>query len=428
VHPLFETSVFDALERPNSAIPFDVTRALARLRPDKCVVATDVYLFDLDDFAEAGRCTVVPMPGVPLHTRMYLDEAQTRLLPQTMNAWRRVSWEGLTLEVVTLSLADNNNCFDSRHWIIGATPEEVHRFVLAVCNYDALANDRVVVFESGRFKKSTLFADAVSATRADDLVLGNNLKAELFADAARFFERRDFYERHRLPWKRGLLLVGPPGNGKTQSIKALLQQLGQPVVFVKSFSSREERADEGIRKVFQRARRLAPAVLVLEDLDCLVPEEHRSALLNELDGFALNTGLLTIATTNHPEKLDRSILDRPSRFDRKFHFPLPGEAERAEYIARWVAAQVPAMQLSAEGQRRVAERSRGFTFAYLKELLLSSSLRWANDAAPGAMDQVAIATMNELREQMESSALVLGPLASRKAIGFAEEASGHSRR
>jgi len=51
--------------------------------------------------------------------------------------------------------------------------------------------------------------------------------------------------------------------------------------------------------------------------------DDRSLFLNELDGFAQNAVLLTIATTNHPHKLDRSILDRPSRFDRKFHFPLP---------------------------------------------------------------------------------------------------------
>jgi SpoVK/Ycf46/Vps4 family AAA+-type ATPase len=289
-----------------------------------------------------------------------------------------------------------------------------------VSNYDALATDRVILFESGRFKKSTLFAEALSLTNADDLVLGGNLKEDLFADAQRFFARRDFYEKHRLPWKRGLLLVGPPGNGKTQTIKSLLQALAQPVVYVKNFSASDTRIEEGIRRVFERARRLAPAVLVLEDLDCLVPADHRSAFLNEVDGFAQNTGLLTIATTNHPEKLDRSILDRPSRFDRKFHFPLPGEAERARYISKWVAAQVPAMQLSAEGQQRLVERTKGFTFAYLKELLLSAALRWADEGAPGALDQVALETTKELREQMESAAVVLGPMAGHRTIGFAE--------
>lgn len=420
MHPHLESSVFDALERPTSSFLLDVTRSLSRLRPGKHVAATDLWQFDVDDFAAAGRCTAMVLPGTPSHARLYLDERQTALVPHTMNAWRRVEWEGARLEVVTLSLADLSNCFDLHHWVIGATPELVHRFVLAVCNYDELSSDRVVIFEGGRFKKSTLYAEALAATSADDLVLADGLKAEVFADASRFFERRDFYARHRLPWKRGLLFVGPPGNGKTQTIKALLHALAQPVIYVKSFGSRDERVDDGIRKVFERARRLAPAVLVLEDLDCLVPEDHRSAFLNEVDGFAQNSGLLAIATTNHPEKLDRSILDRPSRFDRKFHFPLPGDAERSEYLARWAAAQVPEMQLSVESQQRLVERTRGFTFAYLKELLLSAALRWVNDARPGAIDQVALETVQELREQMESTAVVLGPIESRKTIGFAE--------
>jgi hypothetical protein len=398
----------------------DVSRSLLRLRPGQCVLSVDAWQFDLDDFVRAGRCKATLLHGVPAHVRHDLDESQTRLVPSTIHGWFKVEWEGAELEVVTLSMFEDSNCFDTHNWLIGATQDLVQRFALAASNYDALATDRVILFESGRFKRSTLFAEALTQTNADDLVLAGSLKEDLFADARRFFERRDFYEKHRLPWKRGLLLVGPPGNGKTQTIKALLHALEQPVVYVKNFSASDTRIEEGIRKVFERARRLAPAVLVLEDLDCLVPAEHRSAFLNEVDGFTQNKGLLTIATTNHPEKLDRSILDRPSRFDRKFHFPLPGEAERAQYIAKWGATQVPAMQLSAAGQQNLVERTKGFTFAYLKELLLSAALRWADDGAPGAMDKVALDMTRELREQMESTAVLLGPMASNRTIGFAE--------
>src|SRR6185436_19488894 len=144
-------------------------------------------------------------------------------------------------------------------------------------------------------------------------------------------------------------------------------ELQLPTMYVKSFRSRHGETEDNLRTVFTRARRQAPGVLVLEDLDCLIDEHCRSVFLNELDGFAANTGLLVIATTNHPEQLDRSILDRPSRSDRTFHFPLPAEPERAAYLEKWNAAQVPAMRLSAHGLQRLAERARGFTFAYLKE-------------------------------------------------------------
>jgi AAA+ superfamily predicted ATPase len=247
-------------------------------------------------------------------------------------------------------------------------------------------------------------------------VLPGTLAADIRTDVKRFFARRSFYAEHRLPWKRGLLFVGPPGNGKTQTLKALLREVERPVVYVKSFHHRDE-TEDNIRTVFSRARRVAPAVLVMEDLDCLVEADARSALLNELDGFAENTGLLVIATTNHPEKLDRSILDRPSRFDRKFHFPLPGELERRAYLERWNQGQVGAMRLSADGVHRVAKQTKGFTFAYLKELMLSASLRWADDSGP--MDLLAAQAAKELGEQMASTAVVLGPIERNKSIGFA---------
>jgi transitional endoplasmic reticulum ATPase len=73
----------------------------------------------------------------------------------------------------------------------------------------------------------------------------------------------------------------------------------------------------GIRAVFERARREAPCLLVLEDLDSLITDRNRSFFLNELDGLEGNDGLFLIGSTNHPERLDGSLSNRPSRFDRK---------------------------------------------------------------------------------------------------------------
>jgi SpoVK/Ycf46/Vps4 family AAA+-type ATPase len=69
----------------------------------------------------------------------------------------------------------------------------------------------------------------------------------------------------------------------------------------------------------------------MEDIDSMVTDKIRSLFLNELDGFATNVGVVVLATTNHPERLDPAILDRPSRFDRKYYFELPAEAERRAY-------------------------------------------------------------------------------------------------
>ena len=128
----------------------------------------------------------------------------------------------------------------------------------------------------------------------------------------------------------------------------------QKCIYVKTFSAGAP-DQMGIRAIFEKARELAPCLLVLEDLDSLITPNNRSYFLNELDGFAGNEGVLTLATTNHPERLDPAILDRPSRFDRKYPFPLPEREERLAYIANWNHTLRPALRLSAEGIDRVAD-------------------------------------------------------------------------
>jgi AAA+ superfamily predicted ATPase len=413
---VFESTLFDALDKPLSAIGVDVTRALMRMRPHKAILCVEWFL-DIGDFHRAGRCTLEPLTGLPLYAHAFWSEEGT-LFSQTRQGWHRITWEGHTLELITLTWGLESP--DSTWWVIAEAADVAERFLKAVHDFDDLATSRVLIFEEGRFTKSARMGASIAGGSFDDLVLGGNLAPDIRSDARRFFERRDFYERYRLPWKRGLLLVGPPGNGKTQTVRALLKELNRPVLFVRSFAARCEKRDDNIRTVFARARKMAPMVLVLEDIDCLIDESSRSAFLNELDGLVQNTGLLTLATTNHPEKLDRSILDRPSRFDRKFHFPLPGDAERRACLHKWNTERPEAMRLSGEGLERVVERSKGFTFAYLKELMLSASLRWADEGVPGTMDGIAQAMLKTLHAEMESAAVLLGPIDARRNIGFAE--------
>jgi ATP-dependent 26S proteasome regulatory subunit len=141
---------------------------------------------------------------------------------------------------------------------------------------------------------------------------------------------------------------------------------------------------------------------VLEDLDSLVDGQNRSFFLNELDGFASNAGIVTLATTNHPERLDPAIVDRPSRFDRKYHFELPGPEERRAYVCWWNSVLKSALRLSDETVARVVERTEEFSFAYVKELFLSATMRWITHAEAGGMEAVILAQADALREQMSS--------------------------
>jgi ATP-dependent 26S proteasome regulatory subunit len=112
-------------------------------------------------------------------------------------------------------------------------------------------------------------------------------------------------------------------------------------------------------------------------------------------------GELVLTTTNHPDQLDPAIVERPSRFDRKYHFPLPSAESRAAYLARWTDRLAPELKLTADQRTILVELTEGFSFAYLKELGLSSVLRWMKHRA-GGLFPVLESQLEMLRAQMRS--------------------------
>lgn len=415
-----EARSFDALSAPANAVPTELTLALARLRPGAFIAFTQLYAFDPLAFAHHRQATVTPLAGAPLLIDWGRNEAGDDVWPNGRFGWFTVEWQGQRLEVVCATWATGGDCAQTNWWLIADTEARARAFFFAVCNYLDDVHGQVLVFNDGSFSKSTELHEAIREARWDDLVLPGTLGDDVRNDARRFFSRRDFYEAHRLPWKRGVLLIGPPGNGKTHTVRALLNELDRPVIVVRSFVGRNSTSAGGIEQVFSRARRLAPAIIVLEDLDCLVDDSSRSLLLNELDGVARNTGLFVIATTNHPEKLDRSLLDRPSRFDRKFHFPLPDAPVRRAYLNKLSGRESEALRLSAEAIEALVERTEGFTFAYLKELLLSAALIWADEGGLRPYATVAVEAAKTLRADLKSVEVTLGTRVVPPAIGFAE--------
>ena len=148
-----------------------------------------------------------------------------------------------------------------------------------------------------------------------------------------------------------------------------------PTLYVRSLSSFGG-PEYSINAIFSLARRTAPCYLVFEDLDSIVQDNVRSYFLNEVDGVEDNSGILIIGSTNHIDRLDTSITRRPSRFDRKFHFKAPSEAERRLYCEYWQAKLLANedIDFTDEVCRAVAEATESFTFAYLKELFVQTLL------------------------------------------------------
>jgi hypothetical protein len=355
----------------------------------------------VEEFAAAGLCALRP------HAEHFADvDAEWQPDPGLIGrsydqGWYRIAWEGAEVEVLRLTFP--SACGDlTVRWLIADSQELAEAFFSAVCIWNSAVEEAIMVFQDGYWQKSRELYLAIQLATLDTLVLGGTLKDDLYRDLAAFFDARPVYERAGIAWKRGIVLIGPPGNGKTHAVKALINALGKPCLYVKSFSSQHVDDHHNIRSVFAQARETAPCLLVLEDLDSLITDHNRSFFLNELDGFAANTGVVTIASTNHPERLDPAILARPSRFDRKYHFGLPGVAERLAYLELWGAGLDDAMRPGATTMARMAAETEGFSFAYVKELLVASTVRWAERQEAGAMDQIMPVELAALRAQMNS--------------------------
>lgn len=219
---------------------------------------------------------------------------------------------------------------------MNASADDTDLLLLAVSSYTTAIREAVLVFDNSHWqpdhalwlavqKVSRLGAapssrpkltPLISQASWSDVILDDSLKAQLQHEYKSFFASEAIYKSLGVPWKRGVIFLGPPGNGKTISLKAIMKYSGVPSLYVKTFKTYG--GDElGIRMIFERARAEAPCVLVFEDIDSLVTEENRSFLLNEIDGLEDNDGLLMVATTNHFAKLDPALSSRPSRFDRK---------------------------------------------------------------------------------------------------------------
>jgi SpoVK/Ycf46/Vps4 family AAA+-type ATPase len=143
-------------------------------------------------------------------------------------------------------------------------------------------------------------------------------------------------------------------------------------------------------------------------MDGLVNEANRSVFLNELDGFKNNEGLLIIASSNHPERIDEALLKRPSRFDRVFHLGLPLLAEREEYCRRILqrSSLTERFAPTLDGDklvREVSARTEGFTPAYLKEAFISAALHLAQSGImelDHRFEQAVLDQVDELRQYL----------------------------
>ena len=228
------------------------------------------------------------------------------------------------------------------------------------------------------------------------------MKESIRSEFKQFLDSEERYGQLNISWRRGALFIGPPGNGKTHCVRALVKDLGVPILYVQSLSHNRFTSEQLWQQVFQRARKLRPCVLVLEDLDSLVNDGNRSFFLNQLDGFEQNHGMIILATTNHPEQIDTAIVDRPSRFDRKYHFDLPATNERRLYLDSWLKKLSDETGWQETEIGAVVDATSDFSFSYLKELVISSVMQWMQKPDSATFLSVILDEAANLKQQMKT--------------------------
>lgn len=410
-----DTVIFDRALGPEGGTGYRLSAAIARMFPGQHIVSIGDP-FDIEDFASEGHCTATPRSA--LHAEVETSWRRTHPLWRSIkNGAYDVTWEGGSFVVVKAKWPEGYRSREAT-FVVGADKESAEALVNAVCAYCNHPRDSVLAFRGGCWRRDRQLYKAIQASTFDDLVLAGTLAQEIRDDFTSFLASKEQYAKYGVTWKRGVLFLGPPGNGKTHCLRATIKLLGVPCLYVQSFKARYETDDANIAQVFDRAREVTPCCLVFEDLDALITDENRSTFLNQLDGFANASGMLTLATTNHPERLDPAILDRPSRFDRKYHFALPVALERRRYIDNWRGRLEAAMAITDDDAAKLAEATEGFSFAYLKELFLSAMIRWLGASEPRSMAKLLLAQLDTLREQMTTEMNRPPPPPPKPSFGF----------
>ncbi len=201
--------------------------------------------------------------------------------------------------------------------------------------------------------------------QVDDLIdFADSLPGRILGEIESFWSLGDTFERHGYLHRRGYLLYGPQGSGKSSVVHQVVHRIiskGHVAVFCEhpGFLTRG-------MEVFRKIEPTRPLVCIFEDIDAIIEMHGDSELLGWLDGSHQINKVINIATTNYPERLDRRIVSRPRRFDRIIKIETPTPPMRETYLRKKLPDLIVNGQLA-----HWVDLTDGLSFAALAELVIS---------------------------------------------------------
>lgn len=201
----------------------------------------------------------------------------------------------------------------------------------------------------------------------DDLIAFDDDAAtsQVRAEIIKFWKLGARYKSMGMLHKRGILMFGDPGSGKTSVIQQLIAALikdGGIAIYAD-----DPNILTGCLQMIRRIEPNRPIAVILEDFETLTERQQReNEWLSVLDGESQINNVVFLATTNYIQKLDKRFTDRPSRFDTIMKVPMPGAKTRAVYLM----SKLPFMP--NDGIRFLVGKTGGLSIAHLKELIVST--------------------------------------------------------
>ena len=250
------------------------------------------------------------------------------------------------------------------------------------------AGGNSMMFGMGK-SNAKIYVKSSEGIRFDD-VAGEDEAKENLAEIVEYLHDPSKYREIGASMPKGVLLVGPPGTGKTMLAKAVAGESNVPFFSMSGSEFVEMFVGMGaskVRDLFKQAKEKAPCIVFIDEIDAIGQkrdgrvmgnderEQTLNQLLTEMDGFEENNGVILLAATNRPESLDPALL-RPGRFDRRVPVELPDLQGREDILK--VHAKKVRMDKHVDYQK-IARMASGASGAELANIVNEAALRAVRD-------------------------------------------------